>query len=225
MNVEKPSMPLFLSRVHFPVTTLGPGRRVGLWLQGCSLRCPGCVSVDTWAAKRGETTVEAVLTALAPWLSEADGVTISGGEPFEQPEALEALLRGLRMRAPAQCDILIYSGYPWERLATQVNAWPGLADALIPDPYRAGAGQTLAWRGSDNQPMHLLTALGSVRYAAWQHAPRSALPRALDMAFLDGEIWMAGIPAPGMLEALQAELRAAGFDSNTSQDSLRSIFA
>ena len=38
-----------LNRVHFPVTALGPGRRVGIWLQGCSIRCPGCMSLDTWA--------------------------------------------------------------------------------------------------------------------------------------------------------------------------------
>ncbi len=210
-------MRLFLSRLHFPVTTLGPGRRVGVWLQGCSLHCPGCVSVDTWAAGRGETTVAAVLDLAAPWLEEAQGVTISGGEPFEQPPALEALLHGLRERAPAGCDLLVYSGYPWEELAPRVHAWPGLLDALISDPYRAAAGQTLLWRGSDNQRLHLLTPLGRARYARWERAPRTARPQALDVVFMDGEIWMAGIPAPGTLEALRTRLAAAGFSAGTSQ--------
>ena len=100
---------LNLSRLHYPVTTLGPGRRVGIWFQGCSIRCPGCVSVDTWAAGQGGTTVSAVLAAVSPWLVTADGVTISGGEPFDQVDALLALLRGLRS-AGAE-DILVYSGY------------------------------------------------------------------------------------------------------------------
>jgi anaerobic ribonucleoside-triphosphate reductase activating protein len=70
--------------MHFPVTTLGPGRRVGVWLQGCSIRCQGCISVDTWIKDRGITTVDEVVTALQLWLSRADGITVSGGEPFDQ---------------------------------------------------------------------------------------------------------------------------------------------
>jgi anaerobic ribonucleoside-triphosphate reductase activating protein len=69
---------LFLSRVHYPITTLGHGRRVGIWFQGCSRHCPGCVSADTWTPGLGETTVEELLVAMKPWLVEADGVTITG---------------------------------------------------------------------------------------------------------------------------------------------------
>jgi anaerobic ribonucleoside-triphosphate reductase activating protein len=76
-----------LSRLHFPVTTLGPGRRIGIWLQGCSIRCPGCISADTWAAAQGQTTTEAVVDAIILWLPDAEGITVSGGEPFDQPEA------------------------------------------------------------------------------------------------------------------------------------------
>lgn len=210
-------MRLFLSRLHFPVTTLGLGRRIGIWFQGCSLRCPGCVSADTWAHGRGETSDAEVLTSIAPWLSEADGVTISGGEPFEQIEALELLLHGVRAALGTHRDILVYSGFEWEKIAPRVSTWNALADVLISDPFRADAGQTLAWRGSDNQRMHLLTALARSRYAEWVAAPRTALPNALDVFFSNGEVWMAGIPAPGLMEALRTRLAAAGFCSTTSQ--------
>ncbi|WP_461325238.1 4Fe-4S cluster-binding domain-containing protein [Bradyrhizobium diazoefficiens] len=43
-----------VSRIHFPVTTLGPGRRLGIWFQGCSIRCPGCISMDTWMEGAGK---------------------------------------------------------------------------------------------------------------------------------------------------------------------------
>lgn len=214
--MKEPTMQLNLSRLHFPVTTLGPGRRVGIWFQGCSLHCPGCVSVDTWAAGHGRTTLKAVLEALEQWLPEADGITISGGEPFEQPEALEGLLRRLRPVVKPDCDFLVYSGYPWEKLESQVLGWPGLIDGLISDPFAAEAAQTLALRGSDNQRMHLLTPLGHSRLGEWRQAPRSALPQALDVFFQDGEVWMAGIPEAGSMEAIKARLAEAGFTATTS---------
>ena len=161
--------------------------------------------------------MDAVLESVAPWLVEADGVTISGGEPFQQPHALEALLHGLRNLVGGEKDILVYSGYAWEQIAPRVTSWEGLADALISEPFRAEAGQSLVWRGSDNQRMHLLTALGRARYAEWTEASRATLPLALDIFFQDGEVYMAGIPAPGTLENLRTRLAEAGFDSTTSQ--------
>ena len=210
-------MRLHLSRLHFPVTTLGPGKRLGIWFQGCRLGCPGCISADTWAADRGETTVADVLEAITPWITVADGVTISGGEPFQQPEALEMLLHGLRELTSLKIDVLVYSGYPWEHISPTVERWDGCIDVVISDPFDAQAGQTLLWRGSDNQRMHLLTPLAVDRYQKWIDAPRSALPAALDVFFEDGVVWMAGIPLPGTMEVLRNQLAEAGFSSTTSE--------
>ena len=57
--------PISLSRLHFPVTTLGPGRRIGIWFQGCSIRCPGCISADTWAFRTAAAMVTDVLALAA----------------------------------------------------------------------------------------------------------------------------------------------------------------
>lgn len=209
-------MRFFLSRLHFPVTTLGPGRRVGIWFQGCSLRCPGCISVDTWTHGQGETTVAEVMKAVSPWLVEADGVTISGGEPFEQIEALECLLSALRTEMGWGKDVLIYSGQTWEKIAPRVLAWTGLADAVISDPFVRSVPQTLVWRGSDNQRLRPLTELGSERYVPWCDAPRETLPKALDVCFDDESIWMAGIPDAGSLGTIQRALAEAGFSSAAS---------
>jgi anaerobic ribonucleoside-triphosphate reductase activating protein len=204
-----------VSRLHFPVTTLGPGRRVGVWVQGCSLRCPGCVSADTWPAGRGMTTVEAVVQAVEPWLREADGITVSGGEPFEQPVALLALLRELRARTPA--DVLVYSGHPVEAIAPWLARAKGLIDALISDPYVEEAPQTLPLRGSDNQRLHLLTDLGRSRFAEHQR-PAAAPERRFDVMFdADGQVFLAGIPPRGDLARLRAALAAAGHAAWTSQ--------
>ena len=59
-------MRMRLSRLHHPVTTLGPGRRAGIWFQGCTIRCPGCMSVDTWP-RRPERNV--TVTSVLDWLA------------------------------------------------------------------------------------------------------------------------------------------------------------
>src|SRR4051812_8784074 len=108
-------MALRLSRLHYPVTTLGPGRRAGIWFQGCTIRCPGCIAVDTWP-DRPERAVPVV--EVLDWLAnlpaaEVDGVTISGGEPTEQPAALVELLGCIdrwRQAMAGDRDVLIFTG-------------------------------------------------------------------------------------------------------------------
>ncbi len=207
-------MKLYLSRMHFPVTTLGFGRRVGVWFQGCSLHCPGCISHDTWKFRQGETTVRFVCESMRADLAKADGVTISGGEPFDQLVALRELLQWVR--AQFKGDVLVFSGYPAERLASRLAEFEGLMDVLISDPFDAMAGRTLALRGSDNQRVHLLTPLARDRYPGLETARRDAAARALDVVFDGDTVWMAGIPAPGDLERLRERLAEAGFSSGTS---------
>jgi anaerobic ribonucleoside-triphosphate reductase activating protein len=210
------SADIAISRIHFPVTTLGPGRRVGIWVQGCSLRCAGCISVDTWAQARGLTPVSAVLAAIAPWAAEAQGFTISGGEPFEQPQALALLLAGIRALSAA--DILVFTGHPLETIAPQLPACQGLIDVLITDPYDHEAPQTLALRGSDNQRLVPLTALGRERFAPY-NGPATARGRSLDVMFdEEGAVWLAGIPARGDLLRLKQLLQAGGAEVAVSQD-------
>lgn len=209
-------MKLRLSRLHFPVTTLGPGRRIGIWFQGCSIRCPGCISTDTWTPHRGETTLEATIVALEPWLDKAEGFTISGGEPFDQPQALEALLRTLRQRSPA--DILVFTGYTIEALEGKLARIASFIDALVTDPFRVDHPQTKRLRGSDNQRLHLLSAVGRERFAVYER-PIEPEDRVLDiMLDADGTAWLAGIPRPGDLRRLAAMLELQGHVAAVSED-------
>ena len=202
--------PVALSRLHFPVTTIGPGRRIGVWLQGCSIRCPGCISADTWPGARGQTTTEAVVEALLPWLPDAEGITVSGGEPFDQPEALKSLL--LELRRLTTVDILVYSGHPFEALTGWLRENPGLIDVLISEPYDERAAQTLALRGSDNQRIHFLTELGTARFAPFDRPARPD-DRRFDVMFdADGVVWLAGIPARDDISRLGEAMRALGHE-------------
>lgn len=196
-----------ISRVHFPVSALGPGQRVGVWFQGCSIRCPGCISVDSWEVGLGQTTVGDVLNAVRPFATLADGLTVSGGEPFDQPDALAALLTG--WRDLSQTSVLVFTGFEFEAIEPWLLSNPGLVDAVITGPYRSDLPQTLALRGSDNQKIHALTALGT-ELSGFER-PLVDGDRRLDVMFdAEGNAWLAGIPARGDMGRLRRNLAGSG---------------
>lgn len=197
-------MLISLSRTHFPVTTLGPGKRIGIWFQGCSLRCKGCLSPDTWERKTASITVDAIIQQIHPWFSFADGITISGGEPFEQPEALYALLTALRQQFSG--DIFIYSGYHWNEIEPQVTKMSGLIDALMSGRYQVENTQSLMLRGSDNQQLHCLTAKGRARFSAFDRSVTEE-DKVLDLSLDNqGRIYLTGIPQKGDMARLREVL-------------------
>lgn len=209
-------MNIAINKAHFPVTVLGPGRRLGIWVQGCSIHCRGCVSQDTWAPDRQR---EMPVAQLLAWCKDVttqggfDGVTISGGEPFDQPRALSALLDGLarwRVAAGLDFDMLCYSGYPLATLRKKHARLLGKLDALIAEPYVDSLPLTHVWRGSANQTLEMLSARGRERFAAYADARADDAAKRIQMS-LDGKrVWYIGIPARGDMAALEAECRERG---------------
>ncbi len=198
-------MKLQLNKAHYPVTALGPGRRIGIWMQGCSIQCPGCVSLDTWKPDRSKS-IE--VDALIAWCKRAcggstDGITISGGEPFDQPKALAALLGGLirwRHDSAQTFDILCYSGYRVERLRRDHPRLLDRIDALMCDPYVENLATERPWRGSDNQRLVPLTALGNSRYDAYVDGEA---PKRFQVVADGKRIWFVGIPQRGDLDRIE----------------------
>ncbi len=212
-------MELSLSRVHFPITTLGPGRRLGIWFQGCTIHCPGCISADTWGPGHRRISLQQLLADVQPWLDEAEGITLSGGEPFDQFDVLLQLLTELRRLSRA--DILVFSGYSLEQLEPKLRQANGLIDALISDPYQQQSSQSMALRGSDNQRLSLLTELGQARLAGYER-PLEPTDKALDLMFdEDGSIWMAGIPRRDDLLRLRDLLQGQGHQLQLSAHTSR----
>lgn len=214
------STAIALSRIHFPVTTLGPGQRIGLWFQGCSIRCPGCISMDTWAQGRGNTTVDQVVDVISRWSTTAEGITISGGEPFDQPDALFELLA--RIRSQTEADILVFTGYQWATISGMHTPLPPSIDALVTGPFDINERQTLALRGSDNQELHLITDKGRARFAGFERLATKQ-DRAVDVMFDDnGDVWFAGIPARDDFRRLKELLESSGSTLRTSEDTRNS---
>ena len=199
-----------MNKAHFPVTVLGPGRRIGLWMQGCSIGCPGCVSQDTWAPDAHAPMQVAEVLAWCQRVTQGeafDGVTISGGEPFDQPEALAALLAALhrwRRQAGLDFDVLCYSGHPLARLERQHAGLLAQLDALIPEPYVDKQPMTQLWRGSANQPLVLLSERARTRYAAYVDASANSSSKRMQVGISGQRVWWIGLPARGDMQALEA---------------------
>lgn len=224
-----------VSRLYYPITVLGPGRRLGIWVQGCTLGCAGCVARDTWDAADGEEVSAADLAGIwARALSDgADGITVSGGEPLQQADAVADLLEacaGVARRLPeppcaaglgdaardpdrdaTPYDVLMYTGYEREELlglgpaAQRALSW---ADALITGRYQAGRPTGLVWRGSANQQLIPRTRLGRERYGIYAEHEDEAGRLQVDADETD--LRLIGIPRRGELSRLERELRAAG---------------
>lgn len=142
----------------------GPGRRSTVKVQGCPIRCRGCITPESWDPAGGALVpVERLADALLDPRHQRDGVSLVGGEPFGQPEGLWALVCALRARGCPH--ILAYSGFTYERLRQLARRRPAIGavldaiDILIDGPFVATLTERAGpWTGSRNQRVIDLTA-------------------------------------------------------------------
>jgi anaerobic ribonucleoside-triphosphate reductase activating protein len=136
----------------------GPGARFVVWMQGCTLGCAGCFNPGTHAAGAGagrELDVAEIAAQLAA-AGAIEGLSLSGGEPLQQPEAAAALLDAARELG---LSTLAFSGYTLAEIRDLAGGPAVLArlDVLIDGRYRSGERLATGLRGSANQRIHLLT--------------------------------------------------------------------
>lgn len=147
---------------HFVADTelLGPFHRGVLWVQGCCFSCKGCIAKNM----RGEGGFWAETEKIAKVFleqPEIEGITISGGEPFLQPEALTEMIRILRKER--DMGVIVYSGLylrEIEKLAEKnecVREFLNEIDLLIDGRYEQELDDGRKAVGSSNQTIHLLT--------------------------------------------------------------------
>ena len=87
----------------------GPGDRFVIWTQGCRKMCKNCYNPETWSHYRNNL-VDVDLLVEEIKNSSVSGVTISGGDPFEQPEELFYLLREIK-QLDLSDGVIVFSGY------------------------------------------------------------------------------------------------------------------
>lgn len=86
----------------------GPGLRTLIFMQGCDLRCPFCQNEKIWDKKGGYKWSIKILINELKKNSITKKVTITGGEPLFQLEALETLVDELYKE---QFNIVLYTGH------------------------------------------------------------------------------------------------------------------
>lgn len=129
----------------------GPGLRFVLFLQGCRLHCSGCQNPQTWDFEAGTLVPADEVLKRIKGNPLVHGVTFSGGEPFEQAEALLPLALALKELG---YHLMAFTGYTLEKLLQKPECRPFLEilDLLVDGPYvEAEKSLDLRFRGSRNQ--------------------------------------------------------------------------
>jgi anaerobic ribonucleoside-triphosphate reductase activating protein len=165
----------------------GPGVRAVVWVQGCSLGCPGCYNPQTHSFDKGKwIPVEALVKQIRKLGNVIEGLTISGGEPFQQPEALFQLLK--EIKAQTDLSTLVFSGYSLLEIQSRPmgNKTIAYIDVLIAGRFNQQKRVAHGLLGSSNKKIHLL----SDRYSEKEI---TSVPEAELILTLEGEILISGI--------------------------------
>lgn len=144
---------MLIRRIFYPVSTLGPNKRLGIWTMGCIHGCLGCIAKDTWDFDlKRSVSVSDILDLAYDYYSKnhCKSVTISGGDPFFQADLTELLI-GLKKMGYE--DILVYTGFTLETIQANPLYQTSLdyIDVLIDGLYVDSLNDNLPLRGSSNQ--------------------------------------------------------------------------
>lgn len=156
---------IWLYRLYHNSVVDGPGRRSVVQVAGCSIRCEGCYVPETHERQNGSmVSISSIVDGVVVQRSHHDGVTILGGEPFDQPGPVAELVSRLKQH---NLHITVYSGYKIETLIARKDPNTDYilthSDALIDGPFiYQQCDNASEYRGSRNQ-RHFVK-LGRVRY-------------------------------------------------------------
>lgn len=154
-----------IAQIRAATRAEGPGKRVALWTQGCSIRCRGCFNPHLWESDSNkEHPVSFVIKSIEEMLAletEVEGLSFLGGEPFNQAGALAQIARYFRTQG---YSITTFTGFTYETLLAQSQLDTAIAallaetDLLIDGPFIENRlDEQRPWLGSTNQRYLFLT--------------------------------------------------------------------
>lgn len=135
----------------------GPGDRFVIWTQGCRKACKNCYNPETWSHyKNNLIPIDEIFESIKN--SSATGVTISGGDPFEQPEELFYLLTKIK-QLDLSDGVIVFTGFTIDeiRVREELNKSLDYIDVLIDGLYIEEKRISSGLAGSSNQEFYFLT--------------------------------------------------------------------
>jgi len=201
-NNENP--PIFINLTYYPIFSLGPGTRVGIWFQGCSIRCEKCIAPYSWELKdEYKTSVKSIIRKILKFKKNGcDSMTISGGEPFDQPAALCKLVSSLKINGFN--DILVYSGYRFDYLKSHHSEILKNIDVLIDGPFVYGMESSYNYKGSENQNIIFLNDDARIKEKYAGYCLDKKENRDLQVIGVDEKVYVIGIPRQSDTDIIKA---------------------
>ena len=173
----------------------GPGRRAVLWVQGCSMRCAGCWNPGLLSTQPQQWVEVDTLVSRIQAL-DVDGLTFSGGEPFDQAGPLSELAAAL-----PHLTLMVFTGYTFDVLdKPDHRALLARADLVVAGPYRRDLAIEATLRSSDNQQLYFLTN----RMTANDVAACSAASVEVRIG-LNGDLTTTGFPSKSVLSDVSSK--------------------
>lgn len=200
---------MYIARILYPVKVLGPGNRIGIWFNGCKHYCPGCSNPELWEQQEQYKTKIEILMNLISRICDThtvDGFTLTGGDPFLQPHALQELLPELQKISN---DILVYTGFEYGEVNHSYPEIVSQIGVLIDGKYIQERNTGAILRGSDNQNIIIINEKLADRY---QNYLVSAQNEIQNFTALDGVISV-GIHRPGYENQVDTLLRGKGLEN------------
>ena len=178
-----------IAAAWYPVTVFGVGKKLGIWFQGCSKSCKDCISPEYREYGAGVRTTVEQLLSLDKEINP-EGLVISGGEPFDQPEALYQLVTAFVKNY--NDNILVYTGYSLDELIrknnTAISNTLKEIAVLIDGTYIPELNKGKGLAGSDNQVIHVMKHQDQYLDAEkWDRKLMCILKE-------DNTLWMIGVP-------------------------------
>lgn len=195
---------LSVARVLFPVRTLGPGDRLGIWLYGCVRGCAGCANPELWSCNgAAPIKVSFLVDAVKKMDKVIEGVTITGGEPLLQCEAVSELLDGI---LPITEDILLYTGYRMAELDDMQRAVCQKVPVVIDGAYIRELNEEHPLKGSENQNIYYLNNDYREQYEAYMEKFRNT--RITQTFRVSGGVVAAGIHKADFMDTYKEHIKS-----------------
>ncbi len=128
----------------------GPGKRLLLFLQGCSIHCKGCINQHLWEFGIGKDITAEGVFKLA---KDVEGITLHGGEPLDQSDGLLEIIKLFKANNKT---VILFTGYKYNELSkkSQKESWR-LSDLVVSGRYiEEKRNIYLQFRGSTNQRVY-----------------------------------------------------------------------